>query len=175
MTARTIGYVASGLFVATVWLANWLLARYGVVDIGFGLQAPAGVFAIGAALVLRDIVHRTLGRTWVIGCIVAGCALAFLIESDAHIPGGVVPIAVASAAAFLLSETADMAVYTPLQERSFLGAVAASNVVGAVVDSALFLWLAFGSLEFMTGQVVGKLWMTVLAVPLLLIARRAFA
>lgn len=162
------GVVAAVLFVATVWLANWLLSRYGVVSIGFGLYAPAGVFAVGIALTLRDIVHRTLGRVAVFVCIAAGCVLAYFIEAGGTIPGGLAPVAVASAAAFLFSETADLAVYTPLEHRSFLGAVAASNVVGAVVDSALFLWLAFGSLEFMQGQVVGKLYMTALALPLLL-------
>lgn len=169
---KRTGLICAALFIATVWLANWLLKKYGVVDIGFGLQAPAGVFAVGVAFTLRDIVHRTLGRAAVFACIVAGCALAFLIEAGGTIPGGVVPIAVASAAAFLFSETADLAVYTPLEQRTFLGAVVASNVVGAVVDSALFLWLAFGSLEFMTGQVVGKLYMTALAIPLLYTSRR---
>lgn len=172
MTNRRIGVAAAVLFVGTVWFANWLLQKYGIVSIGFGLAAPAGVFAVGVAFTLRDLVHRTLGRTAVFACIVAGCLLAYFIEAGGTIPGGVVPIAVASAAAFLFSETADLAVYTPLEHRSFLGAVAASNVVGAVVDSALFLWLAFGSLAFMQGQVAGKLYMTALALPLLFASRR---
>ena len=63
----------------------------------------------------------------------------------------------------LFSELADFAVYTPLQV-GWLRAVVASNIVGAVVDSALFLWLAFGTLDFITGQVVGKLYMTAAAI-----------
>ncbi len=173
MSQRRIGIVAAVLFVATVWFANWLLQRYGVVSIGFGLEAPAGVFAVGLAFTLRDITHRTLGRTAVFGCIILGCLIAYLVEAGGTIPGGLVPIAAASAVAFLFSETADLAVYTPIEHRSFLGAVAASTVVGAVVDSALFLWLAFGSLAFMEGQVVGKLYMTALALPLLYASRRA--
>jgi len=43
--------------------------------------------------------------------------------------------------------------------------VLASSVVGLVVDSVLFLWLAFGSLEFLAGQILGKLWMVLLALP----------
>ena len=39
------------------------------------------------------------------------------------------------------------------------------DVVGLVVDSVLFLWLAFGSLEFLAGQIIGKLWMVLLALP----------
>jgi uncharacterized PurR-regulated membrane protein YhhQ (DUF165 family) len=172
---KRIGIVAAVLFVATVWFANWLLARYGVVPIGFGLHAPAGVFAVGLAFTLRDVVHRTLGRAAVMVCIGAGCLLAYFIEANAQIPGGHVSIAVASAIAFLFSETADMAVYTPLEEESFVAAVAASNVVGALVDSALFLWLAFGSLSLIEGQVVGKLLMTAAALPVVLLLRRHLA
>lgn len=169
---RRIGIVAALLFVGTVWFANWLLAKYGIVSIGFGLVAPAGVFAVGLAFTLRDIVHRTLGRIAVFACILAGCGLAYLIEANAQIPGGHVSIAVASALAFLFSETADLAVYSPLEERSFLGAVAASNIVGTVIDSALFLWLAFGSLSFIQGQIAGKMWMTLAALPVVFALRR---
>ncbi|MBU4213584.1 MAG: VUT family protein [Actinobacteria bacterium] len=80
--------------------------------------------------------------------------------------------AVASATAFLFSEFADIAVYTPLRRRRWLTAVVASNTVGLVVDSLLFLWLAFGSLTYLSGQVVGKAWMTALAVALMAVARR---
>jgi uncharacterized PurR-regulated membrane protein YhhQ (DUF165 family) len=59
--------------------------------------------------------------------------------------------------------------------RNWLAAASLSNTVGLVVDSALFLQLAFGSLDFMAGQVVGKLWMTVLAVELLWTWRRRLA
>jgi queuosine precursor transporter len=172
---RRIGVAAALLFVGTVWFANWLLTRYGVVNIGFGLTAPAGVFAVGLAFTLRDVVHRTLGRAVVVGCILIGCALAYLIEATANIPGGHMTIAAASALAFLFSEMSDLLVYTPLEERSFLGAIAASNVVGAVVDSALFLWLAFGSLAFMEGQVVGKLLMTAAALPVVALIRPRLA
>ena len=44
-------------------------------------------------------------------------------------------------------------------------AVLASSVVGLVIDSVLFLWLAFGSLDYVAGQIVGKLWMVLLALP----------
>jgi uncharacterized PurR-regulated membrane protein YhhQ (DUF165 family) len=44
-------------------------------------------------------------------------------------------------------------------------AVVASSVVGLVVDSVVFLWLAFGSLEFLLGQIVGKTWMVLLSIP----------
>lgn len=169
---RVLGIISAILFVATVWLANWLVTNKGVVSVGFGLVAPAGVYAAGLAFTLRDIVHRTLGRATVIGCILAGAGLSLLIEADSTIPGGHTSVAAASAIAFLLSELADLAVYEPLSQRTFVGAVVISNTVGVVIDSMIFLTLAFGSLEFLKGQVVGKMWMTLLALPVVLVLRR---
>ena len=77
-----------------------------------------------------------------------------------------------SGIAFALSEFADFAVYTPLQRRQLTLAVVASSVAGLVVDSVTFLALAFGSLEFLAGQVVGKLWAGLVAIPLIGLLRR---
>jgi uncharacterized PurR-regulated membrane protein YhhQ (DUF165 family) len=159
-------------FIACIPAANWMIGHVGTVCVPHGpclvpvapwgpdghlLMAPSGVLMIGLALVLRDLVQRRLGRTVALAAIVAGAALS----------GAVAPpqLIVASAAAFLLSELADFAVYTPLQSRGLVLAVLASSVVGLLVDSVLFLWLAFGSLEFLAGQVLGKLWMVLLALP----------
>ncbi len=121
------------------------------------MMAPSGVSMIGIALVLRDLVQRRLGRMPALVAIVAGAALS----------GALAPpqLVVASTAAFFLSELADFAVFTPLQKRGLVLAVLASAVVGLVADSILFLWLAFGSLEFLEGQVLGKAWMVLLALP----------
>jgi uncharacterized PurR-regulated membrane protein YhhQ (DUF165 family) len=75
-------------------------------------------------------------------------------------------LVVASATAFFLSECADLAVYTPLARRRLVTAVIASSCAGLVVDSIVFLWLAFGSLDFLAGQIVGKAWMVLLSIPL---------
>jgi uncharacterized PurR-regulated membrane protein YhhQ (DUF165 family) len=154
----TIRYLPLLLYVATIFGANWAIATYGPVPVGFGLMAPAGFYFAGLAFTLRDITQETLGRWWVIGAILAGAAISALVSPQ---------FALASGVAFLISETADFAVYTPLRTRNWLLAVFASNVVGLIFDSALFLWLAFGSLDFLAGQIVGKMWMTLLAVVLL--------
>ena len=41
-----------------------------------------------------------------------------------------------------------------------------------MVDSVVFLWLAFGSLEFLAGQIAGKAWMIVLSIPLMMWLRK---
>ena len=73
-----------------------------------------------------------------------------------------------STGAFLLSELADLAVFTPLQRRGLVTAAVASSLVGLVVDSIVFLWLAFGGLQFLAGQVVGKALMVLITIPVLI-------
>jgi len=154
-------------YLGTIVLANWLITRFGVVPVGFGLLAPAGVYAAGLAFTLRDLVHERFGVRWTIGAIVGGAALSTVLSPR---------LALASGTAFLLSELLDLAVYAPLRRRRWLTAVVASNLVGLTVDSMVFLWLAFGSWQFLLGQIVGKAWMTALAVVVLggygLLARR---
>lgn len=155
-------------FLATVPLANLLIGNVGtecvpngpcLVPVGFGLHAPSGVLVIGAALVLRDTVQSMLGARWSLAAIAMGVVISALIAPPS--------LVLASAVAFGIAELADMAVYTPLRRRGLAIAVLASGLVGAAVDSAAFLWLAFGSLEYVAGQVVGKLWITAVAATLI--------
>jgi queuosine precursor transporter len=161
------------LFCLTIPAANWLIQHVGtvcvpngpcLVPVAPGVMAPSGVLMVGVALVLRDLVQRRLGLPAAIAAILIGAALSGLIAP--------LPLVTASATAFLLSEFADTAVYTPLQERRFIVAVVASSFVGLIVDSVVFLWLAFGSLDYLLGQVIGKGWMVLLSIPLIALLRR---
>lgn len=154
-------------YVTCVVAANWVTARYGFVPVWFGIAATAGTYAAGAALFTRDILQDTAGRHTVIAAIAVGALLsAWLSTPD---------LAVASGTAFLVAELADMAVYTPLRARGWARAVLASNVVGAVADTFLFLWLAgFPVGQAAPGQLVGKLlWVT--AVPVTVVAATRWA
>jgi len=158
-----IGYIALALYALTVPAANWMIGNVGecipngpcLIPVGFGLMAPSGVLMIGAALVLRDAVHRLMGWQWAVAAIAIGAALSFQFSAPA--------LVAASVAAFILSELADLAVYAPLQRKRLVIAVLLSGVIGAAVDSAVFLLLAFGSLDFISGQIVGKAWATIAA------------
>ena len=156
---KNIGYVSFIGYISTIFLANWAIARFGFVSVGFGLLAPAGVYFVGLAFTLRDTTQRFLGNKMAIVAIVIGAGLSYFVSPE---------FALASGVAFLVSEFADFAIYTPLSKKNWLASVGLSNTVGTVVDSALFLYLAFGSLDFITGQIVGKLWMTVLAIIILI-------
>jgi len=170
---RREGLLFLVLFGLTIPVANYLVEHVGTVCVPRGpclipvlpgLQAPSGVLMIGIALVLRDLVQRRLGVVVAALAILAGAALSALL-----VPPSLV---IASAVAFLLSEFADLGVYTPLARRRLVLAVVASSFVGLVVDSIVFLGLAFGSLDFLVGQVVGKSWMVLLSIPFIQWLRR---
>jgi len=151
-------------YIATIPAANWAITTYGVVPVGFGLMAPAGVLFAGLAFTLRDLTQESMGRWWTLAAIGVGALLSLAVSAPF--------VAAASATAFLVSETADLLVYTPLRSRGWLRAVFASNVVGLVTDSALFLWLAFGDLTFLPGQVWAKTWLTLAAVAVMAVVRQ---
>lgn len=175
-TTRIEGYVYLVGFIAAIWFANWLLTHWGTVKFGPGepwlipvlpswlnptggeILAPSGVLAIGLSFTLRDLVQRRLGWRFAFVAIVIGASLSAFLDPA---------LALASGVTFLVAETLDLAVYTPLQRRNLFAAVIGSNVVGIVADSVIFLSLAFGSLAHLDGQVIGKAWMTLLALPII--------
>src|SRR5215467_6386046 len=167
------GTIFLALFCLTIPAANWMIGHAGTVcvpngpcliPVAPGVMAPSGVLMVGAALVLRDLVQRRLGIAFGVGAIIVGAAISAGLAPPA--------LVLASATAFLLSELGDFAVYTPLARRKLVAAVVASSTVGLVVDSVVFLWLAFASLEFLPGQIIGKLWMVLLAIPFVAYLRR---
>src|SRR5499426_1409403 len=167
------GVVCLVLFGLTIPAANWLIGHAGtmcvpngpcLIPVAPGLMAPSGVIMIGIALVLRDLVQRRLGVGVAVVAINVGAALSAMIAPPS--------LVIASTVAFLMSEFADLAVYTPLARRRLVVAVVASSMVGLVVDSIVFLYLAFGSLDFLLGQIVGKAWMVLASIPLVAWLRR---
>lgn len=158
-------YIWLILFISTIFIANWLIYHIGyfcdpvcVIPVWFDIYAPSGVLAIGIGFTLRDLVQRSLGVKWTIAGILAGAVLSAWLNPF---------LALASGSAFLFSEMMDLGVYTPLQKRNLILAVIGSNVVGLIADSIIFLWLAQIPFDFLTGQIIGKLWMTLAALPVI--------
>ena len=173
VSSKKQGYFYLAAFALCIPAANWLIGNVGTVcvpngpcliPVAPGLTAPSGVLMIGLALVLRDLVQRSLGVKWAAGAVLVGAGLSAFFAPPA--------LVVASATAFLLSEMADLGVYTPLQKKGLVLAVFASSVVGLVIDSAVFLYLAFGSLDYISGQIVGKAWMVLAALPVIHFMRK---
>jgi hypothetical protein len=162
--------ISIAAYAATIPLANWMIGHVGqcvpngpcLIPVGFGFLAPSGVLMVGASLVLRDFVQETAG--------VKGALIAIAIGAVASWFFAPPFLVVASVLAFLLAEIGDLAVYTPVRAKSMVLAVLLSGVVGSVVDSAVFLYVAFGSFDFIVGQIIGKLWMSVFGASLLAFA-----
>lgn len=159
------------LFTLTVPAANWLISNVGttcipdgpcLVPVGFGLMAPSGVLMIGLALVIRDWLHEVAGWRWSVVAVVLGALLSLVFSPPA--------IAAASGIAFMYAEIGDLVIYSRLRYRGKILAVMASQVVGAALDSAIFVLIAFGSLQFSAGTTLAKIYAGA-AVSLILYAR----
>lgn len=177
---KLIGMLAAA-FVTLAILANWLASAYIVTVPATSHLVPAGTFAIGAILVIRDWLQQAMTARWgwrkavlaSVGLIVlAGVASYITAEAAGWV--SLQKIATASLIAFLVSEGLELAVFTPIRRRSLSLGVALSGSVGLVVDSVLFLWLAFGSLAYLDGQLVTKAVCVGIGVALTA-ARRTFA
>lgn len=166
-------YLAFILYTLTVPLANWAIFNIGtlcvengpcLIPVGFDLMAPSGVLFIGLSLVLRDWLQELTNWKWSVGAILVGGTLSFITASPF--------IAIASMVAFIVAELFDLGVYTPLKEKGKHLAVLASGIVGAFVDSALFVWLAFGSLELSFGTFVAKVYASIVVAAYLYFKKR---
>ena len=156
--------LAASAFLGCILAANYVTTRYGMVSVGLGLTATAGTYLAGATFVLRDELQERAGKWPAVALILAGAVLSFAV-SDPF-------IALASGVAFLASELADLAVYTPLRSRGYVRAALASNVVGSFVDTVIFLSIAgFPVWASAPGQMAGKLAITAAVVGLVVIAR----
>ena len=167
------GWLAVIAFILTIPAGNWVVMNVGLVcepngpcliPVWPGVMSPSAVLLAGLALVLRDAVHQILGGRWALACIFAGALLSAAFSEPS--------LVLASTCAFLFSELADFFVYTPLRHRNLVWAVLLSGLVGSFLDSAIFLSMAFGSLDYVFGQVVGKLWMSIIGCGVLLAWRR---
>lgn len=160
--------IALAAHTASIVLANVMTARFGLVPVGFGLMVTAGTYAAGFALLARDFVHRYGGWQWALVGLAMGAALSWFLSTPA--------LALASAAAFGLAELADLAVFSKLRKRGFGRAALASNIVGAPIDTVVFLAIAGFPLTWpiILGQFIGKvLWATIVPLALYVGGRRA--
>lgn len=159
LTAATIS-----TFLTLIVAANWLTAQYGLIPVGFGLVATAGTWAAGLVLLARDLVQDTAGHSVMLASIAAGAALSAALASP--------QIALASGAAFALSELLNWLVYTPLRRRGWARAVIPSNLAGALLDTVVFLGLAgFPIWSAVPGQMLAKTAATLAVVVPVVVAR----
>jgi uncharacterized PurR-regulated membrane protein YhhQ (DUF165 family) len=129
------GFRWAALYVGLMPLINWSFGAVPTFPIpemlGGGAFQPLAIVT-GLVLVVRDFAQREM-KHWVWGAMITGLVLSMLTSW--------IVVVFASAAAFLISETVDWAVYTfskrPLSRRIML-----SSTVSAPLDQMVFIWLA---------------------------------
>ena len=166
-TARhpVIGWVTWLAFLATIPFANWWLKTYGFWDAPILGPLPSALWVVAISFVLRDIAQLALGRTLAWIAIAIGVALSAGLAS----PG----LALASGAAFFISESTDAAIFTPLANKGrFLLGVTISGYAAGFIDSAVFLRVAFKSWDGWWQLGVAKAVVVLAATPVAWAVRR---
>ena len=158
-------------YVGLVILANWLASAYVVGVPLTPYTAPAGVFCIGAVLVLRDWIQQLRGLFWTMPLVYTAGLISWA-AGDLAGWTALEKIAIASVVAFTVSETVEAVVFTPIRNRNLSAGVALSGTIGNAVDSYLFLTIAFGSTAFFLGQFWGKSEMIAIGTALTMMRRK---
>lgn len=129
------------IYVASVVFVNWGFAT-------FPGQEWLWSLIVGSIFITRDFCQRAVGHWCLLAMALAGAISWWMADPF---------VAIASVAAFAVSETADWLVYTttkrPLADRVLL-----SSAISSPLDSAVFLSLIGAlSVELVTLQVAAKL------------------
>jgi uncharacterized PurR-regulated membrane protein YhhQ (DUF165 family) len=144
------------LYILFILLADILAARW-IVPLFFGLAVPAGVFAIAPIFSLRDGIHERWGRR---GAYILIATASIISWGLAVLTGSTIlaRVTLASVLSFVVNESLDTEIYQSLRSHSKLLAILGSNTISSLVDSVLFIWIAFGPLyNLMLGQYLVKM------------------
>jgi uncharacterized PurR-regulated membrane protein YhhQ (DUF165 family) len=154
---KVIGGLWALAYLLSIVFANWLVQLFGIIKLG-PFQVPAGVVLIGFTFTLRDIVQRYFGKTWVWLYMLAATVITMGLNER---------IAIASGAAFLISETIDFLIYTwKAGDWSWNKRIMVSNAVSTPVDSFLFVWFVFGLFPWiMFSQALFKFVFSLILIP----------
>lgn len=123
-------YRSTLLYIALIVAVNWGFTVVPLVKMPGGEMWPPMSLVVGFIFVVRDFAQREVGHRVLIAMLI-GAALSYVMAAPY--------VAIASAAAFLVSELADWLVYTvtrrPLSQRILF-----SSLIGTPVDSVVFLY-----------------------------------
>jgi len=125
-----------------VYLTAIVTANLLIIWLGPAVSILNAFLLIGLDLSLRDRLHdlwKGEGLWWkMLTLICGGSVITVILNWDA------LPIAIASATAFLAAGIGDALTYHGLRDRSFMVRANGSNVTGSLIDSLVFPIMAFG-------------------------------
>lgn len=79
MTQKYISLAATAALLVTVLFGNYVTDRFGLIPVGFGLTATAGIYLAGATFVLRDTLQDAAGKRVTVAIIAVAAGLSFLV------------------------------------------------------------------------------------------------
>jgi hypothetical protein len=144
------------MILVFIYLLAVVLANMLILWLGPQAAVITAFLFIGLDLSLRDKLHDQWHgeQVWwkMLALICGGSAISIVLNWDA------LPIALASATAFLAAGVGDALVYAGLRKKRFMIRANGSNVAGSAIDSIVFPTLAFGVFmpEIVLGQFVAK-------------------
>ncbi len=119
----------TALYIALIVAVNYAFTVVPLMTLPDGSKWPPVSLAVGFVFVVRDFAQREIGHRVLIAMLL-GALLSYYLANPF--------VAIASAAAFAVSELADWAVYSftkrPLSQR-----ILYSSAIGTPLDSAVFL------------------------------------
>ena len=118
------------LYIALIVAVNYAFTQVPPITFADGTVWPPVSLVVGFVFVVRDFAQREIGHR-VLLAMLAGAVLSYFMADPF--------VAVASAAAFAVSELADWTVYS-FTKRSLSQRILYSSALGAPIDSIVFLY-----------------------------------
>lgn len=119
----------AGAYLATIVAVNYGFTLVPPIDLGFGVFSPIALL-VGVVFIIRDYAQRSVGQWMMLVYMGIGLCLTYLLVDPF--------LALASAAAFFISEMVDWLVFS-YTGADFKRRVVVSNAVSLPVDSLVFL------------------------------------
>lgn len=127
---RIAAYKSTLLYIALIVAVNYGFSVVPLVKLPDGTMWPPMSLVVGFIFVVRDFAQREIGHKVLLAMLV-GAALSYVMASPY--------VAIASAAAFLVSEVVDWLVYS-LTKRPLSQRILTSSLLATPLDSAVFLY-----------------------------------
>ncbi len=142
----------TALYIGLIVMVNWLFTVVPLVDMGGGEMWPPVALIVGLIFIVRDFAQRVVGH-WVLAAMLIAAILSYFLADPF--------VAIASVAAFAISELADWLVYS-FTKRPFAQRILLSSVLATPIDTVVFLgimgWLSAPAVLAMTAsKLVGAL------------------
>jgi len=123
-------YKSTLLYIALIVAVNYGFSVVPLVKLPDGTMWPPMSLVVGFIFVVRDFAQREIGHKVLLAMLV-GAALSYVMASPY--------VAIASTAAFLVSELVDWLVYS-LTKRPLSQRILYSSLLATPLDSAVFLY-----------------------------------